>query len=359
MSLDGLTQMKHPSPARLSGIEASRGIAASFVVLYHVARHLDKGPGAPALRQILEFGHAGVDFFFVISGFIILFVHHRDIGTPAALGHYVWRRFTRLFPVYWAALALSMVLAEAGTHGAPPLTGLVWDASLLPSNHEMVLSVAWTLRFEVLFYCLFGLLILHRAAGIAGFSLWFLVSALAPLTGFTSVELPSQFFSAFNLEFLLGMAVAQAAVRWTIPHRFTIFASGLGLFALAAVLEDLGILPGDQDLARLFYGIPSALIVVSLAQGGDGIARRLPWVFTVVGSASYSIYLFHFMLIGPVWQAMLWLHLDRTLPVLIQFVMLSAMAIGGGVAVSIWVEYPLMARIRGRLPGRRLTPAQG
>ena len=73
------------SSNRLVGIEAGRGIAASLVVLYHVSRHLDQAFGAPMLVHAFQFGHSGVDFFFVISGFIILFVHYRDIDNPLRL----------------------------------------------------------------------------------------------------------------------------------------------------------------------------------------------------------------------------------------------------------------------------------
>ena len=61
-------------------------MAATAVVFYHAARHLNKIYGVPALMCVFQFGHAGVDLFFVISGFIILFVHYDDIGRPERLG---------------------------------------------------------------------------------------------------------------------------------------------------------------------------------------------------------------------------------------------------------------------------------
>ncbi len=47
------------------------------------------------------FGHAGVDFFFVLSGFIIMHAHTADIGKPERLYRYLWRRATRIYPIYW------------------------------------------------------------------------------------------------------------------------------------------------------------------------------------------------------------------------------------------------------------------
>src|SRR3984885_1419086 len=85
--------------ARLEGVEAGRGVAALLVVLYHAALHVEGDvPGSAVLWGLPHFGHAGVDFFFVLSGFIISFVHRKDVGRPDRLGHYLERRFTRVFP---------------------------------------------------------------------------------------------------------------------------------------------------------------------------------------------------------------------------------------------------------------------
>jgi exopolysaccharide production protein ExoZ len=78
--------------ARLEGVEAARGVAALLVVLYHAALHVEGDvPGSAVLWGLPHFGHAGVDFFFVLSGFIISFVHRRDLGRPDRLGHYLER----------------------------------------------------------------------------------------------------------------------------------------------------------------------------------------------------------------------------------------------------------------------------
>src|SRR4051794_20974345 len=70
----------HQATTRLAGVEVCRGAAAVMVVFYHVARHLEKAHGPTWLMGLWQFGHAGVDLFFVISGFNILAVHLDDIG---------------------------------------------------------------------------------------------------------------------------------------------------------------------------------------------------------------------------------------------------------------------------------------
>ena len=66
------------------------------------------------LMSIFQFGHAGVDLFFVISGFIILFVHYDDIGRPERVGRYLGRRLSRIMPAYWVALTFTIVLSLGG-----------------------------------------------------------------------------------------------------------------------------------------------------------------------------------------------------------------------------------------------------
>ena len=67
-------------------------------------------------RAAFQFGHAGVDLFFVISGFVILFVHWEDIGRPQRISRYAGRRLTRILPIYWVALALTIASRAASLH---------------------------------------------------------------------------------------------------------------------------------------------------------------------------------------------------------------------------------------------------
>ena len=120
-------------PERLPWIDACRGIAATAVVLYHTARHFDKNYALPALKGVFQFGHAGVDLFFVLSGFIILFVHFDDIGRPQRIQRYVERRLTRVLPAYWVAVAITIGLSLAGGHSIA-LSDMAWSIMPLPPS---------------------------------------------------------------------------------------------------------------------------------------------------------------------------------------------------------------------------------
>lgn len=335
---------------KLTGIEVCRGIAASLVVLLHASHHIDEAFAQTTLLNIFAFGHAGVDFFFVISGFIILFVHYQDIDHPGLLKRYIARRLTRLLPTYWVALLLSAVLSSAGRHGPPSCVDLFWSASLLPADKDMVLGVAWTLRYEFVFYALFSILIVSRRIGLILLTCWFLLIGLGSVRGHLSF-LPGQIYGSFNFEFFMGMAVAYLIRNHRVPHARLIAVCGLTLFGLSAAFENMLLFDGHAVLGRLAYGVPAALVVLGVAEAERQGLLRIPAVMSGLGSASYSIYLFHLMLIGCLWQALLLTSLHDVLSPVVQFFLLASAGILGGMVVSIWLEHPLIQLVR-----RRLTP---
>jgi peptidoglycan/LPS O-acetylase OafA/YrhL len=303
----------------------------------------------PLLRGVFLFGHSGVDFFFVISGFIILFVHYGDVNNPARLTRYVKRRFIRLLPTYWIALSLmAAALAIGSSQGAPSIADLAWSISLLPSNHPMVLSIAWTLQYEVMFYVFFGVLIANRTAGLIVLVVWISAMATAIVTPISVSWLPIQFYSPYILEFIMGMAAAYVLRNHKLPRAQIILAAGLLLFGVAAVLEDIHILDGLGNPGRLAYGVPSAIIVLAVAAADRQNRLRVPYVLQTLGAASYSIYLFQFIFINTVGYMLLVTRLDQQIPLIAHFLVLASAAVVGGVVVSRWIEHPLMRWMRGQ-----------
>jgi exopolysaccharide production protein ExoZ len=333
---------------KFAGIEACRGVAAAVVVFYHAARHLDQAYGLPGLARLFQFGHAGVDLFFVLSGFIIAFVHYDDVGRPERLGHYIERRLTRILPLYWIALGLTVSLSVAGGHAPPAFSALVQSALLIPSETEPLLGVAWTLQYEISFYAVFCLLLLHRAAGLLVFFLWLSWIALSALGFGPASDLPASLYGAYNLEFFLGMGIAFWLKNHTVRSPSMILSVGAGLIILAAVAENTGLMDGYADPARLFYGLPAAMIVLGMAAMERRSDLKVPGIFSSLGAASYSIYLFQFIFMGAVWKLWLAVGLDTNLPPVASFPVLAVAGILGGVMVSRWIEYPLMRWVRHR-----------
>src|SRR4051812_13646347 len=102
-----------------ASFQAARGIAALMVVFIHATNFAAATPGLwqhLALNASLRGMILGVELFFVLSGLVILSAHWEDIGRPSRLPSFLWKRFRRIYPMYWIALALT-IAAHAYTPG--------------------------------------------------------------------------------------------------------------------------------------------------------------------------------------------------------------------------------------------------
>lgn len=334
----------------LTTVQAGRAFAACAVVLAHAATISGFGTG------VVRPGHAGVDFFFVLSGFIIMLVHRGDIGRPERLGAYVRRRLSRIYPPYWAASAIALCVAALGVTnavngGLPRFDAgtLLHAAALLPSRAGPVLGVGWTLEHEMLFYVAFGTLILHRRAGMTLMIAWLgwclAVAAAFPLPRFPwspSSMLIDFLGSSYHLQFGAGMAVAYALGRNRLRRPFFALAAGLVCLLAAAIAEDAGVLDGLGQMGRLLYGGGSAMVLAGLVQAERDEVLRAPRWLVFLGEASYSIYLVHvalLMTLATVWR-------PASSSGAIAFLGLAAFGILGGCAMHVVLERPLLAAMR-------------
>ncbi len=311
---------------------------------YHVSRHINKAFAAPGLVALFEPGQAGVDVFFTLSGFIILHVHRTDIGRPTRLAHYLGRRFTRVLPLYWIALLVAILMGSAASHTWPPPWRLFFSVLLLPSHQEPLLGVAWTLQFEVLFYTAFALLILNRTLGAMVLAAWFLCIACS-VSGLTLALLPPQLTGIYGLEFFIGMATAQLLHNGRAKNPGLVAGAGLGLFVIGLLLATR--VTGEFGAAaRLIYAVPTSLIIFGLASMDQAGVDFVPEWARRIGGASYSIYLFQFVFIGIVWQAIKRGGLDHAVPSPALFLILAVSAVAGGVLTSRWIETPMLNLLR-------------
>ncbi len=183
-------------------VEAARGIAASLVVFYHVSRHYMYNTGEMPFGSLFLFGHAGVDFFFVLSGFIIYLIHHQDIGTPGKANRFLFRRVIRIYPIFWAAFCVACLFSLIGQGHLPPLNiQLIKDILLLPG--DSIVGVSWSLRHEILFYGFFLILICNQLVGTVLAIAWLSLMVLS-----SSEQIPDILTSKYNLQFFMGMLVA-------------------------------------------------------------------------------------------------------------------------------------------------------
>jgi peptidoglycan/LPS O-acetylase OafA/YrhL len=340
--------------SRLLGIQTARGVAALLVVLYHTGRGiaLPQYTGQIPFGGLFEFGHAGVDFFFVLSGFIIYFVHNADIGVPESLPRYLRRRLVRIYPIYWVVTALVVLLAMMRPgNEAPELGYIVRSLLLIPQRPDPILNVAWTLVFEMAFYVLFAMAILSRRLGIALVVIWL---GLIIAGRFINHQAPLRhvLMSFSNLEFILGILAAHITLHHP-SHRPLLLATVAAIaFAGFGLMENAGAMDAAGPVSELMFAAASVGLVIGLATAERQGRLHIGPGAAFLGNASYSLYLIHTIVIGLAARALGLLGLIKILPAAAIFGVVAAAAILAGAALHAFVELPLL-RMLGTEKGRR------
>jgi exopolysaccharide production protein ExoZ len=343
----------------LAVLQAARAVAALLVVLFHVTLSPFGSPAyglrAPPFNRFFAFGHAGVEFFFVLSGFVILHVHWQDIGRPQRALSYLWKRIRRIYPLYWAILLPAVVAYLAVPSFGEPMfrdPGVILSSFLLVHFRTdiVVIYVAWTMYHEVLFYAAFALLILDRLLGTAVFTVWLLASAAALMT---APGFPLVFWSSpLHLLFAMGMAVAWRVRRGSVSFAAMIAVAGILVFVSSGVDEVyLGELTARQ--ASMLYGLGAAMALAGLVSLEQDGRIRIPGALRLMGDASYSIYLVHLPVLSLLARLQVQARIAELLPPNVGFILMAALAVSPGVAVHVLVERPLL----GLLSTSRRRPA--
>jgi exopolysaccharide production protein ExoZ len=303
-------------------------MAAALVVLCHSEFIANAYLGGSVLGAWLLPGAHGADLFFVLSGFIMFWIHERDFDQPEKLAAYAFKRVTRIYPPYWAALALVMAILLVRPNVGDPWMrqpGAIASAILLlPYAQGSVLSVAWTLCYEVTFYLLFATLIIRRSLGVLLLALW----VAASIIGHGAGPFPISFFTApYPVHFALGMLAALIVRRRDVSHPVAFISFGVALFLLSASVQHAW---GKEVYGPWSYALASAFIIAGLATVHINWAAPLE----LLGNASYSIYLVHYpLLVGTV-------PLVARLPHGMSHPAAILMAFSGGLAFYAVVERP-------------------
>ena len=346
-------------------LQCFRGLAAFVVVLFHTSVIVRERTGMKFFWHYFRAGATGVDFFFVLSGFIIMWVHARDIGRPASLGRYGWRRFVRVYPLYALCTLALIPIYFAGFGRADKIAASSLLKSFLllpfPSGQHPIIGQGWTLAHEFLFYLIFASCIVYGAKWALSIGAIFLagslVSTLAPLFDITIAGpywVQHWLFSPYNLEFIGGCAAAGIVrsspariMRWFLPL-------GLALLAIVWTIpsQDINeVLIADDRLTSkmvLMFGIPYILITIGAVAWERHKPIKCPQMLLKMGDATYSIYLTHFVIISALLAVLIRFYgtdrIDHARPLLLVVIAATA-CIGYGVYRCL--ELPLLDRLRG------------
>ena len=282
-------------------------MAALVVVAFHLTQFINGTYNEWLWFGLFERGFAGVDFFFVISGFVIVYTSQAYIGRPETLRTYLTKRIIRVYPIYWLTIALMTVLMGVSLllrpNGVGKMVANRWpglDTILLTPHHATLNIVSWSLSHELFFYLLFACLIVSRkgwtipAFFLAG-SLYMAITKQVYIDGQCTIW-EYFWFNPLNAEFALGALAGYIFLRHTLTTAQGIGAAVLGMVWLYGFGDTLNEFFGER---LLHYGVASLLILVAVLAYEHLRRPTLPaWIISI-GDASYLIYLIHTPLLLP------------------------------------------------------------
>lgn len=292
--------MQHNSPTatrKINSLQALRAYAAISVMLGHgiLEFYATRGMAMPFNEFPLL---AGVDIFFVLSGFVMFFTSEKMFGRPGAAFEFWRKRFIRLIPLYWFFTSLMVaVLLLLGNHVKSTefdFWNVISSYIFIPSERPggriaPVLSLGWTLNYEMFFYFVFGIFLsLDKRLGVSGLILAFVILILIVFL-YNPGSAPLRFWgNSIILEFIAGVFLAilksKYDFRLSLPLCMVIFILGLTVLILA----------GDLQIPRLVKGgIPATLMVYAALALPTTIDRKIPNWLILLGDSSYALYLCH------------------------------------------------------------------
>lgn len=293
----------------LRALTGARGVAAWLVVLYHIRLSIAGLP--PSLVAVLAKGYLAVDFFFLLSGFVISLAWHERLRGGGAVRRFWWKRIARVWPLHLlmlaVAVAVAIVLAATGRGdgGHFPIAELPLHVALMQdwgfTDRLAWNDPAWSISAECGAYLLFPVLVatvdwrrLPTAVMLAVVgALFVLLYAIFVGHGATSLGFDIARFGLARclVEFVAGTALCDLYGRWrqrpAVPALIAASGACLSFGAVAS-----GALP--ETLATP-AGLAALLMLLALTSGW----RRNPLATSplhFMGEISFATYLSHFLL---------------------------------------------------------------
>jgi peptidoglycan/LPS O-acetylase OafA/YrhL len=317
-------------------LQCGRGLAALAVVCFHanltlgLPKYFGKEPA-----HIFSSGFSGIYYFFALSGAVMALAHWDQIGKIQSPWDFYLKRFKRIYLPLWGALLF--IIPALATHISAYDVFLA--LSILPSPHENILAVEWTLRHEILFYLLFGLFLWRPVFGGILLALWFTASLRSI---YVQRSFPIDFItSPLHILFLMGMAGA-AAIRFEVRLSSTISIAGSLIFLSTWIAQARGAHLSGTELS-LAYGAGATFLIVGLARLEVIRALKIPRPLKMLGDASYAIYLVHFPIVALCSKIAASAIKYPNAPLLsLSFLATTSVAVASGLFFHILIERPIM-----------------
>ncbi len=331
-----------PSSHRLFEIDALRGIACLSVVLFHF------NVNQPDSWHWMNLGVAGVDLFFIISGFIIFY----SLQKRNDFKGFVISRFSRLYPAYWVSVCITSVLVMING-GKIELSDFFVNLTMLQGYFQVedIDGAYWTLGIELFFYGLIILPFVFRKTAQLEHYIWISLSAIyfwhyLGILYFPNIhDRASKMFQFVNHAplFFAGIFFYLIGFQKATPLRYF---GVLVCFALSCYLHNFygrtqWVITFTEHVWLLLFFFGAFFLLIS---------NRLSFVVNRVtlflGSISYSLYLIHQRIGTEVLRPLLQRYLPTLTPNWVFSLVLLLISILLAYAITVWVEKPCMKFIR-------------
>lgn len=335
---------------KIDALQAMRAFAAILVMFFHGTAIIGRELNYNFANGFFYIGFVGVDVFFVLSGFIIFYTSK---PTSFNIPEFFKKRFIRIYPIYWiviSGLILQYFISptpDKAFKGDPEV--ILASATLFP--HEvLIVGVAWTLTYEVIFYLMFGLTFaISRKFFFRSFACW---SVIIVICYFFNIK--SQFF-AINalinpiiLEFGFGCLIAYLYQnikyfnywKWAVAIGGILLAADIVVIYFALKNDPAAFSAGIHRV--YLFGIPSTILIFGLLYFDKPVYKLL----VMLGDASYSVYLIHGTVISTTAQILAKIHLKNIVNNMGGAILIFAFTLAVGRVFYLLVEKPLVRFLR-------------
>ncbi|GEC79207.1 acyltransferase family protein [Flavobacterium aquatile] len=280
-------------------LQIFRGIAALMVVIHHAVGSLKyyHKIDSDFLNAVGIFGKLGVDFFFILSGFIISYSSFYKYSEPDSFKRYFKNRIIRVYvpylPIGILMYLLYSVLPNLSNNSRE--ISLITSFTLFPSGNP-ALSVAWTLSFELFFYFFFSLSFFSKKVWNGFTLLWLILIVIFNYSFLNYLLINSYpifkvFFSTYNLEFLLGYLLSLIII-YKVKFKWPQYSIGILIVILLLICQqEFKLKTLDFYYNYLFALILFFVLYIIITYYNKKFDEN--FIMMHIGNASYSIYLIH------------------------------------------------------------------
>jgi exopolysaccharide production protein ExoZ len=351
---------------KLDSVQVLRAVAALLVVFCHAATEVGGGHAALA-SQLWPFvnakGQFGVDIFFVVSGFVMMYIISGQRPGGAGATWFISERIVRVVPLYWAvtlfSVAIGVALPALKHKNFYPVAYVLRSLFFVPSSNpgtgapEPVLGLGWTLNFEMFFYVVISLVLLLgiRRVYLALVAIFVTLVALGAWLNPEYLILKA-WTHTIILEFVFGVLFAQmrlSGFRIGVPAQFALVVAGVAGWLFMGLPSNAAF-----DMRGLVWGPPAAAIFAGVVMGRREIAY--PKLLLWIGDASYSLYLTHLFIMRASWLLVNYLPVGPAMHVVLFFVVFTPGTLCFAILSYRKFEVPTM-RFGRRLLRARLSKA--